>query len=168
MDNNPYVSPSSELHFQAKAGSGEVSDALIASLARTKPWLRVVGVFMWIGVGFTLLAALFMAGSGALGNETFKKTNPEWGGTMMVGLVAFYIVSGLLFIYPARRIWSCGSAIERLTRSRSLTDLQVVLETQRSFWKFVGVGFLVIAGLYALVIAAVIAGAMMKASGAAS
>jgi hypothetical protein len=169
MDINPYVSPSSALHPQARAGndSGEVADSLIASLARTKPWLRVVGVFMWIGVVFTLLAALFMAGSGALGSETFKKSNPAWGGTMMAGLVAFYVVSGLLFIFPARRIWSCGSAIDRLTRSRSLADLQVVLDTQRSFWKFVAIGFLAMAALYAVVIVGVMAAAVMKATVAA-
>jgi hypothetical protein len=169
MNTNPYSSPSSPLHPDPQAinDGGEVAGALVATLAATKPWLRVVGVFMWIGVGFMLLLAMFMAAFDSFGAGGLNDSNPQLASVMRVGLPIFYLVFGALYIYPARRIWSCGSAIDRLTRSRNLADLKVVLETQRSFWKFVGVSFLLFTGLYALLLVGIMAVAMMKGSGAA-
>src|SRR5688572_25837688 len=133
MDNNPYVSPTSELHLQHQArSSSEVSHELIDLLARTKPWLRVVGVFMWIG--------------GAFGGDALNAGSAQWNSPMMLGLAMFYVVAALAYIYPARRIWSSGSAIGRLVQSHRLADLRLVLEAQRSFWKFLGISFLALAG----------------------
>jgi hypothetical protein len=166
MELNPYVSPVAELQVQAQTGgSAEVHSTLIDLLAQTKPWLRVVGVFMWIGVGLSLLFALGMLAMGALGGAAMQKANPMWGTAMTLGMSGTYFVLGLLYIYPTRRIWSSGSAIGRLMHSRSLSDLQNVLENQRSFWKFVGVSFLLLTALYVLILAGVMAAAVMSAAG---
>lgn len=166
MDSNPYASPAAELQAQVRSSGGEVDPIVIGLLARTKPWLRVVGVFMWIGVGFLVLGAIAMMGVGAF-SAALQKSNPQLSGSLMVALAAVYIVLAALYIYPARRIWSSGSAIDRLIHSRSLSDLHTVLEAQRSFWTFVGISFLFIAAVYVLGIGTAIVMAAMSASGGA-
>jgi hypothetical protein len=165
---NPYTAPAAELQANAEGQRGEVGHEVVELLARTKPWLRVVGVFMWIMVALMALGSVGILAVGTIGRDTMQKANPQLSGTLLAVLAGVYLLFAGLAIVPTRRIWSFGSAIERLTQSRRQTDLVAALDAQRSFWMFVGICLLLVAALYVLIlVGAVVAGSGAPANGAA-
>lgn len=164
MDANPYASPAADL--DAGAGQhqgGEVDAGLIDVLARTRPWLRVVGVFLWIGVGLMVLGSIVMLGVAAFSRGVAAAAKKgRLDDHIMLGMALFYLLLAGAYVVPARRLWSAGSAIERLVRSRMRRDLHGALEAQRSFWKFIGVSFVLLAGLYALVLVGIMGSALLQ------
>jgi hypothetical protein len=161
MSLNPYASPAAKLAAPDAPEAGEVADALVQLLARTKPWLRVVGVFMWLSLALMVLGSLGMLLMGAVENPAMAKAG--WGKAATLGFALVYLVFAALYVYPARRLWSCGSAIERLVHSRSQGDLHAALDAQRSFWMFVGISFLALSAIYLLVMFALIVSAIVTA-----
>jgi hypothetical protein len=168
---NPYSPPSADIVAgvdTAMAGDGHmVSTTVVQLLRRTKTWVRVVGVFMWLGVGFMVLAAIGMGvlsltmgdAAGAGGASPFGSS-----GTML-GMTLLYLVFAGLYVLPATKLWNYGSRIDDLLHSRSNADLEAALEAQRGFWTFVGVSFLVMIALYVLVLVGAVAfGALSAAS----
>ena len=76
------------------------------------------------------------------------------------GLV--YVAFGLLYVLPALFLNRYSSHIADLLRTNRMTDLELALAAQKSFWKFVGVFILVILCLYVLGIVAAIVIAVMR------
>ena len=85
---------------------------------------------------------------------------------MMVGMAIAYVVMGFLYIYPAIKIWSYGSAIRSLMNSRSPEDLVKALDQQRSLWKFAGILTIILIIIYAVAIIAMIGLGVAVGSGA--
>ena len=163
MESNPYHSPSSNLFGSSNQTTPEAVPAeAIVQLQRTKPWTRFVGVVIWLATALMMLggcAMLFMAMMGIGSAETGIA---EKG--MLAGMAAAYLVVGLIYIYPAVKIWSYGSAIASLMKSRSPEDLVKALDQQRALWKFAGIITIILMVLYGMIIVGAIlfgvAGAM--------
>jgi dolichol kinase len=81
---------------------------------------------------------------------TTKSPFPVW-----LGLV--YLPFGLMYVYPALKMWMYGSAIGRLVRSRAPTDLDAALGQQKSLWKFIGIVTVVLIAVYVVAIFAAVA-----------
>lgn len=169
--NNPYSPPSANIVAgvdTAMAGDGHmVSTTVIQLLRRTKTWVRVVGVFMWLGVGLMVLGSIGMGvmsltmgdAAGAGGASRFGSS------AAMLGMTLLYLVLAGLYVLPATKLWNYGSRIDDLLHSRSNTDLEAALDAQRGFWTFVGVSFLVMIALYVLAFVGLVAfGALGAAS----
>ena len=167
---NPYSPPSANIVAgvdTAMAGDGHmVSTTVVELLRRTKTWVRVVGVFMWLGVGFMVLAAigmgvmsLTMGGAGGAGAAA-----PFGSSGAMLGMTVMYLVLAGVYVMPATKLWNYGSRIDDLLHSRSNADLEAALEAQRGFWTFVGVAFLVMIALYAFVIVGAVAFGALSAA----
>jgi hypothetical protein len=168
---NPYSPPSADIVARvdtAMAGEGHmVSTTVVELLRRTKTWVRVVGVVMWLGVGLMVLAALGMGvvslTMGAAGGA--DAAAPFGSSGMMLGLTLMYLVLAGVYVMPATKLWNYGSRIDDLLHSRSNADLEAALDAQRGFWTFVGVAFLVMIALYAFVVVGAVAfGALGAAS----
>jgi len=156
MESNPYTAPSANLFTSS---TDQASLGAINQLQRTKPWVRFLGVIMWIVVAFMMIGAVGMSLGTAVMTEAFNKTNPGMGDMVAKGLAAFYVIFGLLYIYPTLKIWKYGTCIGKLVKSGSNTDLESALEQQRKFWKFVGIAVILMIILY--IVFAVIMGVVM-------
>jgi hypothetical protein len=129
-----------------------VSDAAVEMLRQTRPWVMFLSVMSFIGSGFMLLGGISMMALGAL--------VPKGAGASPLptaALGAVYLPMAFLYIYPALKLWSYGSAIGRLTTSRSSIDLEAALGQQKSFWKFAGITTIVLIALYIVFFIAMIA-----------
>lgn len=172
MESNPYQTPSANL-FGSSAATGEaVPSEAIVQLQRTKPWLRFFGVLMWIAVAFMLVGIVVMIGISVSGMAMAAEKGNAFGGAeggLMIFMAAVYAVIAFLYIYPAIKIWKCGTAIKKLSTSRQPEDLIAALDHQRAFWKFCGIMTILMIILYIGVIVVMsavgVAGAMggMKA-----
>lgn len=146
MMTNPY-SVTGSAGMQGGAGVA-VDQGVINVLLATRPWVRLMSVVMFIIAGFMLLAALAMLavgfGGGRIGNLS--------GSGLMAGVALFYALFALLYIYPARKLWSYASAINQVASNQDSSSLHLALDHQRSFWKFTGLMVLGLIALYVLII----------------
>lgn len=146
---NPYSSPTSG--STPSLPPGGVTPGVIQALAATKPWVRLCSVIGFIMTGFIVLAALamFLFG-GAMAFGPAADAMPFAGFPAILGVI--YLASAFFYFFPSLKLWKYGSHILDLMGSQSVHDLEAALESQRSFWKFVGILILVAIGLYALTI----------------
>jgi hypothetical protein len=73
-----------------------------------------------------------------------------------------YVVFSFFYILPAIRLWTYGTQISTLAISRSPADLVLALNTQRSFWKIIGVLTLVgIIMMIVMFLSAIVLGAAL-------
>jgi len=119
-----------------------VNERAIDLLRQTRPWVMFLSVLMFLSSGLMVVVGFGMI---AMSMVVTKTTNPlgPW-----LGL--FYLPIGAFYVYPAIKLWSYASAIANLGTSRATNDLEAALEQQKSFWKFCGIGAIVMMGLYAV------------------
>jgi hypothetical protein len=126
-----------------------VSELAVDLLRQTRPWVMFLSILFFIASAFMVIAGLFMVGAGALSGSE--------GAVPAAVIGAIYIPFGGLYVYPAIKMWSYGSAIGRLLTSRATVDLEAALLQQKSLWKFSGIASIVMIALYVVGIIVAIA-----------
>ena len=153
MTNDPYTSPLSPIQSVPPNGTaGGVSAGVVDQLARTKPWVRLFSVLMFLGAGLMLLVAAAILLVGGIGAAGSKGSTAAISGAMGVGISMVYAVMAVLYIFPALKLWKYASGIGRLLYSGSEGDLVNALNEQRVFWKFVGILMISMIALYFIAI----------------
>jgi len=149
---NPYTPPAAAYGapYAASPSHGAapteaVTELAIESLRQTRPWVLFLSVLAFLGSGFMLLAGIGMTIVGLVASK-------GQGFQSLIGLA--YIPFGLVYVYPAVKMWAYGSAISRLSMSRSTSDLEAALVQQKHIWKFLGIAAIVMIIVYALMIGA--------------
>lgn len=145
--NNPYSS--SALDPVASTPGAGLSPAVLQTLAGTRPWVRFCSIIGFIVTGLIFLMAAVMLFGGAAMFATGGEN--ALTGSLPVIFALVYVVMGLFYLFPSIKLWKYGTHIASLMSSQSMADLEAALESQRSFWKFVGVMILVGICLYILI-----------------
>ncbi len=141
MSDNPYSSPEADL--VQRGGSGEttlITNVVMDHLRRTRGWVRFVGVLGIIGATFYLLWGIVMlviGSSTGIDPITGSGSVPYMVGRTLGSIIN--ILFGLLFFYPAMKLWKYGGFIKSLESSYSVRDLEEALNQQRAYWKFTGI-----------------------------
>jgi len=147
---NPYQAPSFSSASSDVVGSDLDLDRSARMLSQTKPWVRFISVMMFIGSAFMVLGGIAMMIGGAAGLG---------GAGAFLGIV--YIVMALLYIVPAVFLWSYADRIGRFLQQKSPGTLASALESQKSFWKFMGILMLIVLCIYAMIFVFAIVGVGM-------
>ena len=135
----------------ALEGQAAVAGALEA-LQATKPWARFLGVLGAVGITLMAVLSILMA---VVSRGPFKGLP----GPLRVVLPLVYLLLGALQVPPVIHLNRYASRIGILLQSHSPADLTRALETQKSFWRYVGIFALVFTCLYAALILFVIGAA---------
>jgi preprotein translocase subunit SecG len=155
---NPYSPPAASLDGSAgQSSSSAVPASVIALLAETRPWVRLLAVMFFIFIGIAIVAMLIVsavAPAAAAGN-------PVAGAP---GIIAM-IVMGALYVPPTLFMWRYASGIRRLQDGGGMGALEEALSSQKSFWKYIGVLTLVMICLYGIFIVGAIVLGLMAAKG---
>ena len=154
MEYDPYATPPTHVQGSSYVENSPVSQEVLRQLAGTKPWVRFISVILFIGTGIMMLfgvAMLFVGNS--MASISSRQALPNGFGFM---LAAIYFVMGILYIYPAIKLWKYAGCIGTLLTTGAFFDLENALGQQRSFWKFFGIIMLLILSLYVLVIVGMI------------
>lgn len=131
---------------ESMAGEAVATDAMLAALADTRPWVRLVSVLLFIGAGLGLLAAL--VSMLAVGHAP--------GGPPAVLVGAIQVLACLLYLMPAWYLSRYAGALGSFLQGGAIAELEAALDHQKSFWKFVGILTLITIVLAVLGIAAAI------------
>jgi hypothetical protein len=148
---NPYQSPpEAALGSGGAAPSGRTTELLL----QTKPWVRLFGILLCIGVGFLVIGAVVSLFMG------FAGRNPATAG-MGVGMATMYGVMALLYFFPARFLLRYASRIEEFAHEGSTERLNAALEAQKSFWKFVGITSTIVLIVYVGILVVLLIGTVV-------
>ena len=170
MSIDPYASPSASSQMSGSFSQSAITEGVVRQLAGTKPWVRLISVMLFIGVGFMLLGGLVMLVGGAAMFSNFSKLGSGSGGgvglpaAMITGMAVAYLIFGVLYLYPAVKLWKYANRIGDLIRSGQTIDLESALNEQRAFWKFFGVIIVLMLALYGVIIVVALVGGAIAAS----
>jgi len=129
-----YTPPQSDLNDR-NSKQGAVTVEMVDALRGTKGWVLLVGILMYIGAAFMVIAAIGMI----LGGAAMGGTAKGMPAGMFAGMGVAYLLIALLYIFPATYLIKYSSAIGRLISDGQPANMEAALHQQRKFWKFVGV-----------------------------
>ena len=136
-----YATPKAAVRDMA-GGNGTITDSILAALRKTRPWVLFLAIVGFFGAvltglgGISVLFSVLMLGS-------MKGMSPAemvfFDSGMIMGMGALYIVSAVIYFMASWYLLKYAGAIKRLLVSLDVTDLEVALNQQASFWKLMGI-----------------------------
>lgn len=103
-------------------------DGVADILRRTQPWVRLMAIMSFISVALMALSGLAVGAMGLFSGEPG-----------MAVLVVIYPLMGLLYLFPGIYLTRYASRIGGYVANPQTIQLELALDAQRAFWKFVGV-----------------------------
>ena len=136
--------------------AGVAVEGLLTPLSRqylreTRPWLRFISIFVFVVVGLMVLAGGVMVLIGVVSVALPQAAGAPEGfgaGAGLMGLL--YLALACLYLATGVALARYASAMKRLEAVGDAASLEAALRCQKSFWRLVG--FLVIAGIAAMVL----------------
>jgi Family of unknown function (DUF5362) len=133
---NQYAPPAADLDHTLGIGE-QVTVAMIESLRKTKAWVRLVSIALFIAGVFTLFAGLAVVAGAGIGAA---RTTPTAGlGAMMVGMGFMYLLFAVIYIILAYYLFQYSNSIKRMLSDGVAINMETALESQRKFWKVAGI-----------------------------
>ena len=121
-----------------------LSNNMIRSIARTGPWIRFFSVLGFISVAFMLVASVFMIVMALVGGSISR----EPGLAFLLPMAILYLVIAIVYVFPSLFLWQAASAVVRLKHGAVAEGVEMALEKQRKFWKYIGIFTIVFVVLY--------------------
>jgi len=153
-----YAPPTSNLDHLPNEGTG-ITNAMLEALRKTKGWVMLVGIMLFLAAAFTILAALVMIFAGNM--LGVSNTMPK-GATVAMG--AFYLVFAVVYRALGFYLVKYSGAISSLIGDQSSASMEVALQYQQKFWRLAGFLMLLFLIFAVLGIAAAIAIPTMMAT----
>ncbi len=141
----PGVSPGgSEDRPRYDSGSGTimVTPLMVEHLRATRPWVKFLAILAFISVGLMFLVGLIAMAA----LSTVRGVGPN----AAIGIL--YWLMALLYIAPAIFLNRYATAIRELLHGGGAPTMEKALESQKSFWRYVGILTLVLLCIYALIL----------------
>lgn len=161
-----YAPPQSTVR-DVSGGSGVVTDSIIASLGKTRPWVLFLSILGFVGAAFMALAAIpMLMGSAMIGNlEGAEAELGMFGSGMMIMMGVMYLVMAFIYFMASLYLLRYAGHIKRAVSSLEVVDLEAALAQQASFWKLVGILVLVSLVLVVVMMVGGIGSAIFMRSG---
>jgi hypothetical protein len=148
MSFNPYEPPTSAYdgNYTNPNAGAVVSDSIIASLRKTRPWVAFLAILGFIGAGLMVLGGLAVA-------------------TKIPAMGLGYLVGAAIGMIPALAMHRYAKALNKLLHGGGVPELEEAMDAQASFWQILGIFTLIYMALAVVGIGAVmVAGASAFAS----
>lgn len=135
-----YAPPQSVVR-DVSGGNGLMTDSIVASLRKTRPWVLLLSILGFISAAFMIIAAIPMfIGAGSMsGLEGMEGAEMLGGGAFMIGMAVMYIVLGIIYFLASLYLLRYAGSIKRAVTGLSQSDLELALAQQASFWKLIGI-----------------------------
>ena len=156
-----YTPPQSEVR-DAAGGDGLMTDSIVTSLRKTRPWVLFLSILGFISTAFMVLASVPMLLSSVMmgGVEGADAALGMYGNGLMTGMGVMYLVMALVYFMASLYLLRYASSIKRAVNSLVVVDLEAALGQQASFWKLVGIMALLFLVLMVIMMVAGIGGAL--------
>jgi hypothetical protein len=137
---NQYAPPATELTPpEQRENAGLVPQTLVTQLQEIQPWLKIVSILGFVLAVLTMLGGVVgVFGAWKLRSLSLQATElvatSQWTAVLLNSLG--FVVEGRLLLGMSVLLRRQRGAVDRLTKSRALTDLLKLLEYQRKFWRW--------------------------------
>ena len=137
-----------------------LNDQAIDALKESAKWSMFLAIIGFIGIGFMILAAIFMGSVMSI----MPQTNQGFGGANAFGamkgfLSVIYIIMALVYFFPVMYLYKYASGMKAALNNYNSESVSEALVQLKSHHKFLGITMIVVISLYFLIIiGAVIAG----------
>ena len=129
---NQYAPPTSNLDALPSEGGG-ITSAMLEALRKTKGWVLLVGIMLFLGAAFTVLMAVVMVFAGDMFGGA--KGVPKGMG---IGIGMLYLVFAFVYGMLGLHLVRYSSAISRLIGDGSSESMETALQHQQKFWRLAG------------------------------
>lgn len=149
-----------------------LNDFAVDSLRVSAKWSMFLSIIGFIGIGFMIIAALFMyTAMSAFDNAEFGASAGAGAGLGIMGamkglLAAFYVVIAVIYFFPVYYLFKYATGMKQALNSSNSDLLSDALGYLKSHHKFLGIMTIVIISLYIITIIGTILFAASMASGA--
>ncbi|CAD7812481.1 hypothetical protein CHRY9390_02519 [Chryseobacterium aquaeductus] len=116
-------------------------------LKETAKWTAFLAILGYIGIGFMVLAALFMMSFGA-SMSSYKTMMPMGGGAF---LAIFYLVFAALYFIPINYLYKFSSNMKLAIQTNNQANLTKSFEYLKSHYKFIGILTIIVFSIYILI-----------------
>jgi hypothetical protein len=138
---------------QGSSSPAFITQPMIDSLRRTKPWVRFLSILGFILTGFIVLLGIVLAlGVGFLSSIS----KAPFGGISAVLIGCVYVALGLIYVFPAVYLFRYADGIQKALTRDLVSGVEHALRNQKSFWTFAGVFVLIVLILQVLLLAFII------------
>jgi len=144
----------------------EITNSAISFLEETRKWTMFLSILGFIGIGFMVLAALFMGTfvstmSNALGDQI--PGGFPMGGGGGVFFTIFYLLFALLYFFPVFYLYKFSNYTKKALDSRDSQLLSEAFSNLKSHYKFIGILAIIIIGIYLLIFIFMLLGGALAA-----
>ncbi|MBX2871152.1 MAG: DUF5362 domain-containing protein [Saprospiraceae bacterium] len=139
-------------------GGSTLNSEIKSYLAETAKWGYFLSIVGFIGIGFMVLAGLFMGSfmsTLGLGAAGMGLINPAI-------FTVIYLLMAALYFFPVLYLFKFSTKMKVALRSDNEAELTTSFQNLKSLYKFMGILTAIILGLYALIfVFGMIGGAML-------
>jgi len=142
----------------------QLNEQAVEALKESAKWSYFLSILGFIGIGFMVLAALFMGSiMAAVPSNPYGQSGPL---EMMKGFISvFYIIIALLYFFPILYLYRYASGMKQGLLMSDSDTVSNALVNLKSHHKFLGITAIVIISLYLLIlIGAIVAGIVFAGS----
>lgn len=136
-----YAPPRSVVR-DVSGGTGVMSERIVASLRKTRPWVLFMAILGFIFTAFMVIASIpmILGGSMLLGGAGADMAAAGFPATgLMVGMGVMYLLMAVVSFMASLYLLRYSSALKRAVTGLNVSDMESALDAQASFWKLVGI-----------------------------
>jgi len=134
MQNEPNTYAAPNTRSAGASASGEVSAGILQKLSKTRPWVMLIAILLFIGAAFMVFGAIAITAVGTFGAQ--EAGLPPFMG---IGLAAGYLIGAVLYLFLGIYLIRYSGAIKRSALSGSSTDVEQAIGHQHAFWRLAGI-----------------------------
>lgn len=110
-------------------------------LARTRPWMKFVAIMGFIGTGFAVLGALMLVTAPPFANLPRKADGAPVAIFVFAGIMELLLAA--LYFVPSFLLYRYAGSLDNIEERGCMGSLVGALNSQRQFWKYVGICIIV-------------------------
>lgn len=135
----------------------QFSDTVKNSLLQTVKWTNFLAILGFIAIGLLILCGIAMA-LGVSAMSTAFSGSRGFGAIPGILIAIYMIIICALYFYPLSQLYQFSQKIKSGILSSSQTLTEQAFEHQRKMFKFMGILTIIVLGLYAISILAMMLG----------
>lgn len=133
-----------------------------AQLLETVRWTKFIAIMGFVFLGLLVIFGLFASAGISMMSEMSGVSGMRGlGGALGVGMMIVYLLVGLLNFFPTYYLYKYSVLIKPAIHSGNQEQFNLALSYQRRMYKFIGVLFLIVVAIYAIMFIFMIIGAVI-------
>ena len=143
------------VNSQSNQNSIELLPEGVSHLNEARKWSMFLAILGFIGVGFILIAAIFV---GAIFSFVGDESLPAGLG---FGLSAFYVILGVAYFFPIYFLFKFSQKAKLAVQERNSLSLVETISNLKLHYKFIGIMSIVMMVLYPILMIVLVVGGVL-------